>query len=565
MNQPSLIDIFCGAGGFSEGFRQQGFNIIMGIDSWEPAIKTFNHNFDLNCPVRNVLEFEYSLEKIDLLPDTDVIIGSPPCVTFSSSNKSGKADKAMGIRLTEVFLKIVAIKKYQKNSVLKAWFMENVVNSRKHLNDYYTFEDLGLKVWALKNNLDPSFKAIILKDNQPIINASDYGSVQSRRRVISGEYINKGEMIIPPRTNMATEETNDLPTHLPLKYLKANLPSPINKYSEKEIVDPFYSDIIIKCCNLSDHFYDTGIYECEWSNSQYHKVNHPFMGKMSFPEDENRPSRTITATKIVSSREAIIYKSEFTRKGNGEYRIPTVRESACIMGFPITYQFLGTEGVKYKLVGNAVCPAISRALAKQFRKEYGLEDVSKPIVRLSPKLENVNNLNSYKEKTFDKPPKKIKGARFRRHPFKDGNLTVTLSNYDISKNEKSISKWMTSVQYGNGDGFPTYSFPDGFYKEIEQVIERIDNGKKFLSIINNGFTEKIGDKYLLQEMFEIQQSVHGYYEPSRLVDEVALIIQKLEVDQEVYNQDIFFNRPLVPIKQIFALYAINKIATLANI
>jgi DNA (cytosine-5)-methyltransferase 1 len=45
MSKPTVIDIFCGAGGFSEGFRQQGFDVVMGIDSWLPAIETFNHNF----------------------------------------------------------------------------------------------------------------------------------------------------------------------------------------------------------------------------------------------------------------------------------------------------------------------------------------------------------------------------------------------------------------------------------------------------------------------------------------------------------------------------------------
>lgn len=34
----TVIDLFCGAGGFSEGFRQQGFEILQGIDCWEPAI-----------------------------------------------------------------------------------------------------------------------------------------------------------------------------------------------------------------------------------------------------------------------------------------------------------------------------------------------------------------------------------------------------------------------------------------------------------------------------------------------------------------------------------------------
>ena len=93
MDKLSVLDFFCGAGGFSEGFRQQGFEIKLGIDSWQPAIETFNHNFGLNCDVKNILDFEDSTEEIEALPNTDVIIGSPPCVSFSHSNVSGKADK----------------------------------------------------------------------------------------------------------------------------------------------------------------------------------------------------------------------------------------------------------------------------------------------------------------------------------------------------------------------------------------------------------------------------------------------------------------------------------------
>ena len=130
-NKPSVLDIFCGAGGFSEGFRQQGYKIVMGIDSWKPAMETFNFNFSLDCSSKNILEL--SISDIENLPNTQVIIGSPPCVSFSNSNRSGKADKSLGLRLTETFLRIITIKKFRRNSKLKAWFMENVPNSLKYL------------------------------------------------------------------------------------------------------------------------------------------------------------------------------------------------------------------------------------------------------------------------------------------------------------------------------------------------------------------------------------------------------------------------------------------------
>ena len=366
MEYPTVIDVFCGAGGFSEGFKQKGFKIIHGIDRWFPAISTFNHNFNLECVVKNVLDFEHSIDEIESLPDSDVIVGSPPCVSFSSSNLSGKADKTSGITLTHIFLRIVAVKKWQKESKLKAWFMENVTSSIKHLNDEYTFEDLGLGDWATKNKIGKSKVAIRLKENQKIINSADYGSPQSRERVISGEFIGRGKLIIPECSHKENALDNSLQkSWVSLKQIKGRLPKPNCKKSSRKITDPNYPWVSISLNKLTDHFYDTGLYESIWKQSKYYKTNHPYMGRMSFPEKKHRPSRTITATNISTSREAIIYHSEYRRTGNGEFRTPTVREAACLMGFPITYQFLGSEGTKWRLVGNAVCPSVSRAFANQ--------------------------------------------------------------------------------------------------------------------------------------------------------------------------------------------------------
>ena len=90
-----VADFFCG-GGFSEGFRQAGFDIVFAVDKWLPAVKTYK----ANKPKTNVLHDDIirisnlpDLEFNALVPDTEVIIGSPPCQSFSHSNKSGNADK----------------------------------------------------------------------------------------------------------------------------------------------------------------------------------------------------------------------------------------------------------------------------------------------------------------------------------------------------------------------------------------------------------------------------------------------------------------------------------------
>jgi DNA (cytosine-5)-methyltransferase 1 len=158
------------------------------------------------------------------------------------------------------------------------------------------------------------------------------------------------------------------------------LPSPFDRTKKKKIQDPNYPGLWIPSTLLTDHFYDTGLYECEWKLSKYLKTNHPYMGRMAFPEDESRPSRTVTATKIGSSREAIVFSSEILREGDGQYRTATAREAACLMGFPISYQFKGSEGTKWRLVGNAVSPDVSRALARQVKRELYISLEESPLV-----------------------------------------------------------------------------------------------------------------------------------------------------------------------------------------
>lgn len=566
MSKLRVIDFFCGAGGFSEGFRQMGYEIVYGFDHWKPAVDTYNHNFSLNCEVKNILDFKHSIDEIEKLPNTEIIIGSPPCVSFSSSNKSGNADKSLGVDLTETFLKIVAVKKHQPNSILKAWFMENVVNSKRYLQTAYTFKDLGLTEWASKNRISPLKIAIDLYENTTIINSADYGSIQARKRVISGEIIKKGKLIVP-KTTHSEDGLDGKGKYLTIGKMKKNFPHPFTKKSDKKINDPQYQ-LQIPQNQLSDHFYDTGIYRVEWKFSKYWKTNHPFMGKMSFPENENKPSRTITATKIANSRESIIYKSELKRIGDGEYRLPTVREAAIIMGFPITYQFLGADNSKWRLVGNAVCCSVSRAFAKMVLEELRYTIPINLVLNSESNIDGVTNLNTYKLKIFDKPPVKYQGSRFRRHAIKDGNLTVTLSNYDIEKNTKlAEGKWFTSIQYGTGKGFPIQKINDKFYKNIEQLIKEYKGGNEFLKYINNGFSEKIGNAKELQKLYELQKSNSKYTEPTELVDTVQDLIEKLNIEniEVVQNKiKVFKHKDKVPVKQFFALYAINKISTIAN-
>ena len=69
------VDLFCGCGGMSLGFQNAGYEIIEAFDNWDPAIRTYEKNFD--HPIRKAdLADEGMIEVVSGL-SPDIIIGGP--------------------------------------------------------------------------------------------------------------------------------------------------------------------------------------------------------------------------------------------------------------------------------------------------------------------------------------------------------------------------------------------------------------------------------------------------------------------------------------------------------
>jgi DNA (cytosine-5)-methyltransferase 1 len=64
-----------------------------------------------------------------------------------------------------------------------------------------------------------------------------------------------------------------------------------------------------------------------------------------------------------------------------------------------------------------------------------------------------------------------------------------------------------------------------------------------------------------------KNQVNKHTEPTELVDLIQEIIHKLNIENVEVEQKkliVFKHKEKVPVKQLFALYAINKISTIAN-
>src|SRR3989304_6014240 len=108
--KPKVLDLFCGIGGLSFGLTRAGLEPIGGVDNWEDAARTFEHNHaPLRCLIADISKLQVSdlIDFFGVLPeDVDVVVGGPPCQGFSTVGKRDSRDPRN--RLWKHYLELVA-------------------------------------------------------------------------------------------------------------------------------------------------------------------------------------------------------------------------------------------------------------------------------------------------------------------------------------------------------------------------------------------------------------------------------------------------------------------------
>lgn len=166
----NVIDLFCGCGGMSKGLSDAGLHIIAGIDIWDVAINSYNKNFNTHkgysydltkLPPENFNEIHNKDNKT-----IDIIVGGPPCQSFSIAGKRDKNDPR-----NSLFIEYIKYLDYFKP---KLFIMENVIGilSKKTNNNEKVID-------IIMNELNKNYNCIITK-----LYASDFEVPQNRRRVI---------------------------------------------------------------------------------------------------------------------------------------------------------------------------------------------------------------------------------------------------------------------------------------------------------------------------------------------------------------------------------------------
>jgi len=167
MKTLNVLDLFCGCGGLSEGFRLAGYHIIGGVDFNSSAIDTYRKNFPegkgICCDLLE-MDKEKIVEMLGSIEDVNIIIGGPPCQGFSAANRYHLEEEDDRNKLFFEFVKFVDMAKPE------AVLIENVrgiiTNNKGYAKDriYEIFEQRGYIV------------------NHCILNAADYGIPQNRLR-----------------------------------------------------------------------------------------------------------------------------------------------------------------------------------------------------------------------------------------------------------------------------------------------------------------------------------------------------------------------------------------------
>ena len=400
--KPLVIDLFAGCGGLTEGFKNAGFKVVAAVEYDKNAAKTYR----VNHPEVALLEDDITnpdivahLERLTGGNNVDVVIGGPPCQSFSLI---GRAKDPYGMendprnRLVNRYAEIV------EHLNPKFLVMENVPGI------------LNARYGSIYKNLMNRLKRLGYIVHSDKLNAAHYGVPQLRNRIIFignrldiGAGCSEDELKIlfyPEKTHWA-----------PYYWHSIELAEP--KTGEKHLK---------RFLTLRDAVHDlpeveagSGDSPCRYNSdrvcSEYQELmridapkgwiyNH--VARYNNPNDLKRYG-TLKPGQIARDlpKRLRIYRDDifddkFKRQswdrpsttivahmhkdGNmfihpGQVRSLTAREAARIQSFSDGYIFDGPTNNWYKQIGNAVPPLMAQAIASHIKKllnetvDYGVE------------------------------------------------------------------------------------------------------------------------------------------------------------------------------------------------
>lgn len=160
-----VVDLFAGAGGISEGFRQAGYQPLAGAEIDPDAAATYARNFSDAATIVGDIRLPEIRERIlDIAHAADVIVGGPPCQAYSQVRNHVRLIDDPRNSLYREFVDIVS------RTLPYAFLMENVTG----------IDQMGVREQiVLDLSLDGEYRV-----NSQIVDAADHGVPQTRKRLL---------------------------------------------------------------------------------------------------------------------------------------------------------------------------------------------------------------------------------------------------------------------------------------------------------------------------------------------------------------------------------------------
>ncbi|MCM1106810.1 MAG: DNA cytosine methyltransferase [Blautia sp.] len=378
----TLVDFFCGAGGLSLGFVQEGFHIKLANDVEDVCIRTYMYNHpELSSDKLIWGDIKDIVDHMEAYIDepVDVVVGGPPCQGFSEANRQRIIDDPRN-KLYKYFVKAV------ERIAPKVVVMENVKGMSKVAGQVVEdYEKLVVK----KDGQKYSYKV-----KYEILNSQDFGVAQARERLIyiavrsdvmEEKNITPTKIFEEIRQNCAANHKYILMDALrDIKPLEAprikNMNETDSDITGKKIDVNAYEkndNAYLKLINMGrdiPYVFNHKARYCSDVNYEIYKRleqgddatddkikdimpyahrNHCFKDKY-YKLIADRPCRTITAHLRMDCHSHI---------HPYQIRAITPREAARIQSFPDDYLFLGAYLKTYMQVGNAVPAMMARGIA----------------------------------------------------------------------------------------------------------------------------------------------------------------------------------------------------------
>lgn len=346
------LSLFSGGGGLDIGFEQAGFEILFATDFDHDCCETLRQNRGNTLPEKLVVaEQDITTMDFSILPDNiDMIIGGPPCQTFSASARraggaAGKLDKRGN--LFESYVEVV--RKVQP----KAFLFENV-RGILGTNKGKDFEDIV-----------SAFAAEGYTIEHRILDAEDYGVPQQRERMfIVGHRLNKP--FLYPKPVYGPDSTKHTP-YLKVGDVIAGLVMSEQDKIETSFAGGKYAHLLPLVPPGSNYLHFTAKRGYPNPVFAYRSRFSDFLYKAN-PE-------TCVKTLIASP-------GKYTGPLHWDNRYLIISEYKRIQGFPDEHVFSGDRASQIRQIGNSVCPKIAYYMALAIKEQ--VFDSKTDIEYLSP-------------------------------------------------------------------------------------------------------------------------------------------------------------------------------------